>query len=97
MGSFCKNEDCPTSELLLEFQSGDMAVGEGVEIRKHLAVCEFCSAEVAFYAHYPQADDMPEPIETAEMPQPLFELAEAILTKRSDDDFFDRLMDREFR
>lgn len=89
MSSFCKNEDCPASIELLAFQVGDMSVSEGVGIRKHLAVCEFCAAEVEFYTNYPQAE---EKVEVAEMPQPLFELAEALLNKTSDDAFFDRLL-----
>ena len=88
MTKFCKNEDCPASEDLLAFQTGDMPVSEGASIRRHLAVCEFCSAEVEFYTNYPPAETKVEP---TEMPRPLFELAEALLTKKSDDDFFDRL------
>ena len=69
-----------------------MSVSEGAEIRRHLAVCEFCSAEVEFYANYPPAEDQVEP---AEMPRPLFQLAEALLTKKSDDAFFDRLLEED--
>lgn len=93
MANFCKNEDCPASADLLAFQTGDMSVDDGAGIRKHLTVCEFCAAEVAFYSHYPQAEEGPETIEAAQMPQPLFELAEALLSKNQDDSFFDRLMD----
>ncbi len=92
MTKFCKNEDCPASEELLSFQIGDMSVGEGAGIRKHLAVCEFCQAEVEFYTNYPQAE---EKVEAAEMPQPLFELAEALLNKTNDDAFFDRLLEED--
>lgn len=89
MSNFCKNEDCPASEELLSFQVGDMSVYEGSDIRKHLAVCEFCAAEVEFYTNYPQAEEKVEP---TEMPRPLFELAEALLNKKSDDAFFDNLL-----
>lgn len=89
MTNFCKNEDCPASEELLAFQTGDMSVISGSEIRSHLKVCEFCAAEVDFYSHYPPSDDAVEP---SEIPEPLFELAEALLTKREDNSFFDDLL-----
>lgn len=92
MTKFCKNEDCPTSEDLLAFQVGDMPVNEGADIRRHLAICEFCQAEVEFYTNYPQAEEKVEP---TEMPQPLFELAEALLNKKKDDAFFDKLLEED--
>lgn len=95
MANFCKSEDCPASDELLAFQTGDMPVSEGSEIRKHLRVCEFCAAEVDFYFHYPQSEDTSETIEPAQMPRPLFELAEALLNKKQDDSFFDRLLDED--
>lgn len=93
MAKFCKNEDCPTSEDLLAFQLGDTPLSEGAVIRRHLAACEFCMAEVEFYENYPPAAETEERIEADTMPKPLYELAEALLTKKSDDAFFDRLMD----
>ncbi|MBC7899579.1 MAG: hypothetical protein H7070_05950 [Saprospiraceae bacterium] len=92
MGNFRKNESCPASDELLAFQNGDMATSEGREIRQHLRTCEFCAAEVDFYSHYPPAEERVEP---AKMPKPLFELAEALLTKKNDDTFFDRLMEED--
>jgi hypothetical protein len=80
--SFCKNEDCPSSNELLEFQNGDLQRGRGSEINKHLSSCEFCSAEVEFYSHYPQEEGFSEP---TEIPAPLFELAEALLKNRHAD------------
>ncbi len=96
MAKFCKNEDCPTSEDLLAFQTGDIPLSEGTEIRKHLAVCEFCTAEIEFYESYPPSAEQDDASPHAdEMPTPLFELAEALLTKKRDDAFFDRLMEDE--
>lgn len=92
MAKFCKNEDCPTSEDLLAFQLGDISLSDGAEIRKHLSVCEFCAAEVEFYENYPQADDHEDSSRVDAMPEPLYELADALLRKKRDDDFFDRLM-----
>ncbi|MEQ1646578.1 MAG: hypothetical protein ABL959_24195, partial [Pyrinomonadaceae bacterium] len=79
MSDFYKNENCPTSHELLEFQNGEMEATDGTEIREHLASCEFCSAEVEFYFHYPQADVASDAAEVAEIPAPLYELAEALL------------------
>src|SRR5690606_17789794 len=54
MGNFGKNEDCPPSQDLLAFQNGDIPLRESAGLRRHLAECEFCSAEVDFYEKYPQ-------------------------------------------
>ncbi len=85
MSGFYKNETCPTSHELLEFQNGESDPTGGREIRVHLSSCEFCSAEVEFYSHYPHADATPEPTEAAQIPAPLFELAEALLKNRQAD------------
>lgn len=79
---FCKNEDCPSSHELLGFQTGDLSQSLANEVRRHLAACEFCSAEVEFYSHYPQEEGASE---TAEIPPPLYELAEALLKNRQGD------------
>jgi hypothetical protein len=75
---FCKNEECPSSQDLFAFQNGDISVEDGRYIRLHLRTCEFCTAEVEFYAHYPEQAEVTEP---GKIPQPLFELAEALLKK----------------
>ncbi len=95
MAKFCKSEDCPTSEDLLAFQTGDMPVSEGTAIRRHLAVCEFCAAEVEFYESYPPAPVQEPNLEAESIPTPLYQLAEALLIKKRDDAFFDRLLDEE--
>ena len=82
MPGFCKSEECPSSHELLEFQTGDLRRLRASEISKHLKSCEFCSAEVEFYDHYPQEDGLTE---ATEIPPPLFELAEALLKNRSAD------------
>lgn len=79
---FCKNESCPSSHDLLEFQNGDLPRSRSVDIRRHMASCEFCAAEVEFYSHYPQEDDVQE---TSVIPAPLFQLAEALLKYRHND------------
>ena len=85
MTGFCKNEDCPPSNELLEFQNGDMPRERGGEIRVHLASCEFCAAEVEFYSHYPQEESVSETTEHVEIPAPLYELAESLLKNRHGD------------
>ena len=85
--NFSKNEDCPSSEELLDFQNGSLEAGPGAEIRSHLTSCEFCSAEVEFYAHYPQCreDESGESDVPSKIPAPLYELAEALLKNNQSD------------
>jgi hypothetical protein len=80
MANFYKSEDCPPSQQLLEFQTGDMPLEEGKLVRQHLVACEFCQAEVEFYAHYPQAEE--ETVEPTEIPAPLYDLAESLLSNK---------------
>lgn len=81
--SFGKNENCPTSQELIEYQNGDLSIEVGSLIRSHLSGCEFCMAEIEFYTHYPQAVNEQESIEEpSEIPAPLYELAEALLKNR---------------
>ena len=82
MINFCKNANCPSSPDLLAFQCDAFALKKNREISRHLETCEFCQAEVAFYAHYPPSD---EKVETAEIPKPLYELARALLGNRRND------------
>jgi hypothetical protein len=81
MGSFCKKEDCPTSDELLSLRiEGERSFG-AAEIRSHLSVCDFCAAELDFYRWYEPVNEVVQP---GKMPRPLFELAEAILRRGSD-------------
>ena len=89
MSNFYKNEDCPPSQVLLAYQAGDLENEEARSLRPHLNVCEFCAAEVAFYGRYPQID---EPVEAPDIPEPLFELAEALLKKDRNNSKIDALM-----
>ena len=83
--NFCKNEDCPSSEELLDFQNGDLMRERAVDIRIHMTTCEFCTAEAEFYSRYPQSLDDLASLEPSEIPAPLFELAEALLKNRNYD------------
>lgn len=82
---FYKNEDCPSSNDLLDFQKNDLTSELLNEVLGHLETCDFCSAEAEFYSHYPQEENTNEPVEIAGIPVPLFELAEALLKKRHTD------------
>jgi len=82
MVTFCKSSDCPSSQDLLAFESGSLPFKPSRKIETHLVTCEFCAAEVEFYAHYPQSE---ETVATVEIPIPLYELAEALLSNRHKD------------
>lgn len=83
--TFCKSANCPASQKLLAFQNGDVTSKDRKSIARHLAACEFCSAELEFYAHYPQSEE--ETVSRAEIPVPLFELASALLGNKHKDFF----------
>ncbi len=82
MVTFCKSVICPSSRDLLAYQMSEVSVRERERIEVHLAVCEFCSSEVEFYAHYPQSE---ETVATVEIPIPLYELAQALLNNKHKD------------
>lgn len=79
MGSFVKTKECPSSERLVAFQSGEVC--EPARIERHLQMCEFCSAETEFYEKFPPVE---EQVDAGPMPEPLRQLADALLQKRSD-------------
>jgi len=94
MTKFRKSPNCPLSNDLLAFQTGRIPLREKERITVHLRFCEFCAAEVDLYAHYPQADDAE--VESAEIPKPLYELAEALLSnKHKDHSLLKRLFNRQ--
>jgi hypothetical protein len=80
MSNFRKEKDCPSSFQLVESLSARINGEEGLRIAAHLASCDFCSAELEFYKHYPpDGDDVQAP----PMPRPLLELAEALIAKET--------------
>lgn len=92
MATFRKQEDCPPSQALLAYQLGDLEPSAARPIGRHLAVCEFCSSEVAFYEHYPVSRDVEETPSEVKMPKPLFELAEALLNRQRGKESMDEMM-----
>jgi len=82
MVTFCKSGNCPSSQSLLAFQNSRISCEEGEQIKAHFAACEFCAAEVEFYAHYPQSE---EKVPKVEIPIPLLDLAKALLDNKHKD------------
>lgn len=78
MNGFQKTKDCPASdEILAVVTSGQ----KRDDTRRHLASCDFCAAELELYERFPIDD---EKIHIGQMPEPLRELAEALLHGRPD-------------
>jgi hypothetical protein len=82
MVKFIKSSKCPASEDLLKYQNCNLNSCESEKIEKHIFVCDFCSSEVDFYEHFPQNEFA---LDNAEIPQPLLELAEALLGNKHKD------------
>jgi hypothetical protein len=82
MITFCKNAECPSSENLLAFSNGELSAKDTGKIGKHLTDCEFCSSEIELYEHCPQTDEV---VADAEIPLPLYQLAEALLGNKHKD------------
>jgi len=80
MSKFRKEKYCPSSFDLVEASCRPLTGVKGLRLGNHLAGCDFCAAELAFYQHYP-----PDPVDTASepMPEPLKELAEALLARET--------------
>lgn len=92
MAIFRKREDCPASQQLLSYQLGDLELSDSRVIGRHLGICEFCASEVEFYEKYPASSEIDEVNEPAEMPKPLFELAEALLDQGRGSESIARIM-----
>ncbi len=82
---FRKCDECPLSNDLLDFQNSVLPPELCDEIRDHIESCEFCTAELEFYSHYPQEETPGETVELTGIPGPLYELAEALLRNRHAD------------
>ena len=78
MEGFHKTKDCPSSEEILRILT---PAGHRDDLRRHLSNCDFCAAELEFFRCHPIDD---EKIHIGQMPEPLRELAEALLHGRPD-------------
>ena len=81
MSGFRKKKECPTSYELVDMVNREVDGVDGLRIAAHLAVCDFCSAELELYRAYPLIDEGAS--ETPALPTPLFELAQTMLTRET--------------
>ena len=78
--TFRKTAACPASSTLLSFRTAKLSREIGALVRKHLAGCEFCNAELRLLAHHKPAGRTPPP---PEIPMNLRILAESLLFQKS--------------
>lgn len=84
MVNFRKSAQCPASEELLAYQNGELSPRDQLDVHRHIIDCEFCEAEVELYTDYPVATDECSSA-VGEMPRALYELADALLKKKYED------------
>jgi hypothetical protein len=75
---FCKTAECPTSEALHSYSRPLTTPSLPNFIEEHLALCDFCGAELQLLSRYPGER---EEYSFAEMPEHLRRLAEDLLKK----------------
>ena len=75
---FCKTLRCPTSQALLDYHRSFESRGDRAGVERHLASCDFCSAELQLLTCYRTE---PEKYSFAEMPAQLRRLAEDLLQR----------------
>jgi hypothetical protein len=74
--AFRKGVSCPSSQTLLALRRSHLSYEDSARIESHLAICEFCNAELQLLTFH-HSD--PEEYAFAEMPTPLRRLAEGLL------------------
>jgi hypothetical protein len=74
---FRKKWRCPSSDDLVAY---NLATLQASHINAHLALCDFCAAELQLLSKFPPAEHCTE---TPAMPAHLRALAEALLTRDS--------------
>ncbi len=74
--AFRKRVSCPSSQTLLTFRRSHFSYEDSARIESHLAICDFCNAELQLLTLH-HSD--PEEYAFAEMPTPLRRLAEGLL------------------
>jgi len=80
MSVFCKRISCPSSQVLLAFGRSRLRYQEIADIKRHLASCDFCNAELQLLKlHRNDAEDYA----LTEMPAQLRRLAESLLRRGS--------------
>ena len=75
--TFRKTAACPASSTLLSYRAKKLSRKFAATVKQHLAVCDFCNAELPLLAHHkPERRGR-----TPEVPMNLRILAESILCK----------------
>ena len=74
--AFRKTAACPASATLLAFRARKLSSRRAGEVRNHLEVCDFCSAELPLLAHHTRGARGRKP---PDIPMNLRILAESIL------------------
>jgi anti-sigma factor ChrR (cupin superfamily) len=77
---FRKKWHCPSAEALVSYHRSLLANLQSSRITAHLAMCDFCAAELQLLSKVPLAEHCSE---TPQMPEHLRALAEALLTSDS--------------
>ena len=78
---FIKTAACPASATLLSFCAQSLSAEAAGLVKDHLAVCDFCSAELPLLAHHTAGTE--RGLKTPEIPLDLRILAESILTTKA--------------
>jgi hypothetical protein len=76
--AFRKTAACPASATLLSFRCDNLPADVATNVRDHLELCDFCSAELPLLAHHPLLNSGYKP---PEIPKDLRILAESILSQ----------------
>lgn len=78
---FCKQATCPSSEALLSYTTDALGVDQQARMALHLAVCDFCGAELQLLTEHPPIEE--EGCALSDIPLNLRHLAEALLGRVS--------------
>ncbi|REJ77580.1 MAG: hypothetical protein DWQ47_14500 [Acidobacteria bacterium] len=78
---FRKSVRCPSSDRLLAYRQKRLGSYASDIVVAHVAHCDFCSAELEFYNHFPTIPD--ERVQADLIPGHLYDLARAILTNKT--------------
>ena len=79
---FQKLRTCPSAEVLIEYKDAGLPRARKARVARHLAVCEFCSAELQLLSKH-RADYCPISRFADEIPTHLRRLAEELLAQPS--------------
>jgi hypothetical protein len=80
LNSFSKTSACPSSSMLLSHCSSRLSSEISTLVKNHLAVCDFCDAEVNLLSHCNSSLNTPHR-KAPELPINLRILAESILSQ----------------